>query len=79
MPRPGRRLRFFSPPHWGWHHPFPPCGPHPGWGGPWWGSPWMGRRPSVEDEKEALAEYIATLKDELQEAEAYLKELERAK
>lgn len=57
----------------------PPYGPHRGWGAPWWGSPWMGRRPSVEDEREALSDYIATLKDELQDAEACLKELEETK
>jgi hypothetical protein len=39
----------------------------------------MGRRPSVEDEREALSDYIATLKDELQDAEACLKELEETK
>lgn len=75
MQRPRRRLRFFAPPHLGpWHPPFSPYGPHPGWGSPWWG-----QRPSLEEEKEALSDYIATLKEELQEAEAYLKELEETK
>lgn len=79
MQRSRRRLRFFSPPHWGpWHHPGP-FGPHFGWGSPWWGSPWMGQRPSIEEEKEVHSDYIATLREELEDAEVYLKELEANK
>jgi hypothetical protein len=50
-----------------WHQPMPPYGPPPGWG---WG------RPSLEDEKEYLDEYIEMLKEELAAAEEYRKELE---
>jgi hypothetical protein len=69
-----RRLRLFWPygHPWGpWQHPMPPYGGPPGWGGGWgWG------RPTAEEEKEYLAEYIEMLKDELAAAEAYRKELE---
>jgi hypothetical protein len=33
-------------------------------------------RPGREEEKQALADYIAALKEELEDAEAHLKELE---
>lgn len=68
MPR--RRFRFFSPygHHGGpWHHPMTSYGPPPGWG---WG------RPTLEEEKEYLDEYIEMLKEELSAAEEYRKELE---
>jgi hypothetical protein len=42
-----------------------PYGPPPGWG-----------RPTREEEKEYLDEYIETLKEELAAAEEYRKELE---
>jgi hypothetical protein len=67
-----RRLRFFWPHgcHWGsWHHPMSPYGPPPGWG---WG------RPTPEEEKEYLDEYIEMLKEELAAAEEYRKELEES-
>jgi hypothetical protein len=41
--------------------------------------PWHHARPSREEEKQSLADYIATLKEELQDAEEYLKELEAGK
>ena len=65
-----RRLRLFWPHgyHMGpWHHPMPPYGPSPGWG---WG------RPTPEEEKEYLDEYIEMLKEELATAEECRKELE---
>jgi hypothetical protein len=48
----------------------PPYGPPPGWG--------WGRRPSAEEEKEYLDEYIEMLKEELSAAEEYRKELEES-
>ena len=52
-----RRSRLFCP-HgyhmWSWHHHMPPYGPPPGWG---WG------RPTSEEEKEYLDEYIEMLKE----------------
>ena len=65
-----RRLRLFWPycHHGGaWPHPMPPYGPPPGWG---WG------RPTPEEEKEYLDNYIEMLKEELAAAEEYRKELE---
>jgi hypothetical protein len=65
-----RRQRLFWPycQHWG----------HPHWG-PWsvapFGPPWW-ERPSADEEKEAISEHIDALKEELQAAEAYLKQLE---
>jgi hypothetical protein len=71
MPGVRRRLHYCWP-HWaGWHHPYAPYGPPPGWAPPWWGA-----RPSLEEEKQALSDHIAALKEALQEAEEYLKELE---
>jgi hypothetical protein len=67
-----RRLRLFWPygHHWGpCHHPMTPYGPPPGWG---WG------RPTPEEEKEYLDEYIEMLKEELAAAEEYRKELEES-
>lgn len=67
-----RRLRFFGAPgyHMGaCHHPMHHYGPPPGWG-------WGWRRPSREDEKDYLDEYIEMLKEELAAAEEYRKELE---
>ncbi|MEJ2177198.1 MAG: DUF5320 domain-containing protein [Gammaproteobacteria bacterium] len=67
-----RRLRYFWPHgcHMGpWHHPMSPYGPPPGWG---WG------RPTPEEEKEYLDEYIEMLKEELAAAEEYRKELEES-
>lgn len=52
-----------------WHYPSPPFGPPPGWG---WG------RPSLEEEKEYLDDYIEALKEELAAAEEYRKELDEA-
>jgi hypothetical protein len=67
-----RRLHLCWPHHYGpWHHPLAPYGPPPAWGPPWWGT-----RPGPEEEKQALADYIAALKEELEDAEAHLKELE---
>jgi hypothetical protein len=66
-----RRLRLFWPPgyHMGpWNHPIH-YGPPPGWSGCGW------NRPTNEEEKEYLDEYIAMLKEELA-AEEYRKELE---
>jgi hypothetical protein len=70
-----RRLHLCWPHHLGpWHQPFAPYGPAPAWGPPWWG-PRLGR----EEEKQALSDYIAALKEELQDAEEHLKELEAGK
>ena len=71
-----RRLHLCWPHHHlgPWHHPFAPYGPPSAWGPPWWGP-----RPSPEEEKQALADYIAALKEEIEDAEAYLKELEGTK
>ena len=44
-------------------------GPPPGWGGWGWG------RPTPEEEKEYLDDYIEMLKEELAAAEEYRKEL----
>jgi len=52
-----------------YHHPMSPYGPPPCWG---WG------RPSPEEEKEYLDEYIEMLKEELTIAEEYRKELEES-
>jgi hypothetical protein len=69
-----RRLHLCWPHQFGpWHQPFAPYGP------PTWGPPWWAPRPSREDEKQALVDYIAALKEELQDAEEHLKELEAAK
>jgi hypothetical protein len=57
-----------------WHYPFAAYGPPPAWGPPWWGP-----RPSREEEKQSLSEYIAALKKELEDAEERLKELEAEK
>lgn len=68
-----RHLRYFWPPghSWGpWHHFAPPYGPMGGWG--------RWREPSIDEEKELLDGYIETLKEELEAAEAYRKELETA-
>ena len=65
-----RRLRMLWPygHHMGpCHHPMSPYGPPPGWG---WG------RPSLEEEKEYLDEYIEMLKEELAAAEEHRKELD---
>ena len=70
-----RRLRLFWLPgyHMGpWHHPMPHYGPPPGWGGWGWG------RPTPEEEKAYLDEYIEMLKEELAAAEEYRKELEES-
>lgn len=71
-----RRLRLFCPycHHMGpWQHPISPYGPPPGWSGGWgWG------RPSREEEKEYLDEYIEMLKEELVAAEEYRKKLEES-
>jgi hypothetical protein len=50
-----------------------PYGPQPG-GGPGWG--WGWGRLSPEEEKEYLDEYIEMLKEELDAAQEYRKELE---
>jgi hypothetical protein len=42
-----------------------------------WGSPWWVPRVSRDEEKEALANNIAALKQELQDAEEHLRELEQ--
>lgn len=66
-----RRLRLFWPycHHSGtWHYPPAPFGPPP-----WWGP---GR--TAQAEKEMLSEYIEGLKEELEAAEEYLKELEQS-
>jgi hypothetical protein len=60
------RLGCFGP----WHHPFSPYG-----GSGMWGSPWWVPRVSRDEEKEALANCIAALKEELQDAEEHLREL----
>jgi len=66
-----RRLRMF----WPYGHPMDPCQHHmppyghtSGWG--------WGRRPTHEEEKEYLDDYIEMLKEELASAEEYRKELE---
>lgn len=67
-----RRLRLLWPqgyPTAPWHHPMPPYCPLPGWG-------WGWERPSLEEEREYLDEYIESLKEELAAAEEYRKELE---
>lgn len=69
-----RHMRYFwthgQP--WGpWHHPSPPYGPMWGWG--------RWQEPSLDEEKELLDEYIAMLKEELETAEEYRKELEKSK
>lgn len=70
-----RRLRLGWGHHFGpWHHPFGPYG-----GSGMWGSPWWVPRVSRDEEKEALANYIAALKEELQDAEEHLRELEQQK
>lgn len=70
-----RRLHLCWPHHFGpWQQPFAPYGPPAAWGPPSWGA-----RPSREDEKQALADYIAALKEELEDAEEHLKEVEGAK
>ena len=78
MPKPARRrLRLFWPYGHPWgpgHPPISPYGP-PGWGGGLghgfgWG------RPTKEDEKDYLDDYIEMLKEELAAAEEYRKELE---
>jgi hypothetical protein len=62
------RMQLCWPHHRGpWHHAYGPYGGPP----PWWGP-----RPTEDDEKQALSDYIAALKEELEEAEASLKELE---
>ena len=68
-----RRMRLFGPyGHGGpWFQSAPPYGPGFGWG-------WH-RRPTLEDEKEYVEEYIAMLKEELATAEEYLQELENEK
>jgi hypothetical protein len=43
-----------------------------------WGSGWGWNRPTREEEKEYLDEYIEVLKEELAAAEEYRKELEEA-
>ncbi len=68
-----RRMRLFWPPGYRigpWHHPMAHYGPPPGWSGWCWG------RPTPEEEKEYLDEYIEMLKEELATAEKYRKELE---
>lgn len=69
-----QRLRLFWPyghPMGPWHHPMHPYGPPSGWGPGWgWG------RPSAEEEKEYIDDYIEMLKEELAAAEEYRKELE---
>jgi hypothetical protein len=63
-------LHLCWPHHFGpWQHPFAPYGPPPAWG----------PRLSREEEKQALSDYVAALKEELQDAEEYLKELEAGK
>lgn len=56
---------------WGhWHHSmYGPYGPSP----PWWGA-----RVSPEEEKEAIQEYIESLKEEIEAAEEHLKGLEKS-
>lgn len=71
-----RRLQLGWGHHFGWHHPFGAC---PTCGGPAGWSPRWAARPSREEEKESLQDYIAALKEELQDAEEYLKELEEEK
>jgi len=50
---------------------------------PWDGGPWYGccfggpRRPSRRERTETLKDYIAELKEELEDAEERLKELEK--
>ena len=44
-----------------------------------WGPPWWASRVSREEEKEALETYIAALKEELEDAEEHLRELEQEK
>jgi hypothetical protein len=65
-----RRRRLFWPYcHFGpWGHG--PYGPPPP--PPWWTQRW-----SREDEREHLEEYIAMLKEEIEEAEHYLEEIEK--
>ncbi len=72
-----RRLHLGWGHHFGWHHPLgmcPACGGPAGWGPPWWAS-----RPSRDEEKQMLTEYVAALKEELEDAEEHLKELEAGK
>ncbi len=58
--------------HWGpWPHGYPSYGPPP-----WGAGPCCWRRPSQEDEKLALDEYLEALKEEIQAVEAYRKDLE---
>jgi hypothetical protein len=69
-----RRMRYFCT-HgqpWGpWHCPSPPYGPIWGWG--------RWQEPSVDEEKDFLDEYIAMLKEGIERAEEYRKELEASK
>lgn len=69
-----RHLRPFWPHghHWGhWPHPMPFYGPPPGWFGGWgW------ERPTRDEEKEDLDDYIQALKEELAAAEEYRKKLD---
>ncbi len=65
------RGRGFFGARWGEHHHR--HAPFPFWGG----GPWLFRRPSQEEEKQALDEYIGELKEELQAAEEYRREMER--
>lgn len=68
-----RRLRLCWPygyPMGPCHHPMPHYGPPPGWAGT---RGW--RRPTPEEEKEYLDDYIEMLKEELAAAEEYRKEV----
>jgi hypothetical protein len=70
-----RRLRLGWDHHFGpWQHPFAPYGAAVSCCPPWWTS-----RPSRDEEKQALADYVAALKEELDDAEEHLKELEEEK
>lgn len=65
-----RRMRLYCPYSHPWEalrHPMAPIGPPRGFG---WG------RPTLEEEKEHLDEYIEMLKEELADAKEYRKELE---
>lgn len=62
-----RRLRLW-PLCW-WHHPYGPYGP----------SPWWAARPTEEEEKEGLKDYLEMLKEEIKDVEEHIKELEKTK
>lgn len=63
-----RRRRRVHLPYCHWYHPFGHYAP----------PPWWSRRPSKEEEKEEVKDHIEMLKEEIEAAEEYLKELEKS-